>query len=175
MQWLANPWLLWGVGPLLASNIGFFVTAAVLELLLSTGAFDAALIHYKSSNKHRKQLLAATQQRIPFWKQVRGCTKYLVGPSNIVNAVVLSLLIQWAKPHTEAWLPNSLLTVLWQLLALAVVTDFGLYWGKCASMASSWVCKYTAIYAACGVQKDTAANSSDTHVGKHRCCGAGTC
>eukprot|EP00879_Flechtneria_rotunda_P022229 GHRR01023454.1.p1 GENE.GHRR01023454.1~~GHRR01023454.1.p1 ORF type:complete len:134 (+),score=41.12 GHRR01023454.1:376-777(+) len=129
MQWLANPWLLWGVGPLLASNIGFFVTAAVLELLLSTGAFDAALIHYKSSNKHRKQLLAATQQRIPFWKQVRGCTKYLVGPSNIVNAVVLSLLIQWAKPHTEAWLPNSLLTVLWQLLALAVVTDFGLYWG----------------------------------------------
>jgi hypothetical protein len=130
-KWLANPWLLWGLGPLLASNIGFFITATLLELVLMTGIFDSSLICYASSkNAPRKKLMEATHQRIPFWKQFRGSAKYLFGPSNVVNGVVFSLLMQWAKPQASSWFPATAAAFAVQFLALLVLSDFGLYWGK---------------------------------------------
>jgi hypothetical protein len=48
-RWLANPWLAWGVGPMLAVDAGFFLMAALLELLLSTRWFDARLLAYPSA------------------------------------------------------------------------------------------------------------------------------
>jgi len=65
--WLGNPWLLWGVGPYLATNAGFILTAVVLEVLLTSGLLDQCLIVYaSSSNTPRKQLMAETHKRIPF-------------------------------------------------------------------------------------------------------------
>jgi hypothetical protein len=65
--WLSNPWLVWGLGSYLASSVGFLLTASVLELVLSSGLMDDALLSYdSSSNAPRKKLLAATQQRLPF-------------------------------------------------------------------------------------------------------------
>lgn len=71
--WLGNPWLCWGVGSIASSTAGFVVTSLLLELLLASGAADSRLIVYASSgDAPRKQLIAATQARIPFWKQVRA-------------------------------------------------------------------------------------------------------
>lgn len=65
--WLSNPWLLWGVGPYLATNAGFILTAVVLEVVLASGLLDQCLIVYSSSsNTPRKQLMAETHKRIPF-------------------------------------------------------------------------------------------------------------
>lgn len=64
--WLANPWLLWGVGPMAAVAAGFFVSAFVLEGLIATGWFDSALIVYPSASgqpKSRAAGVAETQVR----------------------------------------------------------------------------------------------------------------
>jgi hypothetical protein len=129
--WLRNPWLLWGVGPILASVAGFFLAAALLELLLATSWFDSCLITYaSSSNAPRKQLMAATHKRIPFRKQLKGSAKTLLGPNNIVNGIGLALIMLWATPDVTAWMPGSLLALVVQFVALSLVGDFGLYWGE---------------------------------------------
>jgi hypothetical protein len=129
--WLHNPWLLWGVGPVVASVAGFFIAAACLELLLATSWFDSCLITYaSSSNTPRKQLMAATHKRIPFRKQLKGCAKTLLGPNNIVNGIGLVLLMLWAKPLVAAWWPGSVPGFVVQFVALSLVGDFGLYWGE---------------------------------------------
>lgn len=128
--WLRNPWLLWGVGPILASVTGFFAAAALLELLLATSWFDSCLITYaSSSNTPRKQLMAATHKRISFTKQLRGSAKTLLGPNNVINGVGLTLLMLWAQPHVAAWMPGTVFGFLVQFVALSLVGDFGLYWG----------------------------------------------
>jgi hypothetical protein len=129
--WLSNPWLLWGVGPILSSIAGFFAAAAFLELLLSSSWFDSSLITYaSSSNAPRKQLMAATHKRIPWRKQLRGSAKTLMGPNNIVNGIGLVLLMLWAKPDVAAWMPGTVVGFLVQFVALSLVGDFGLYWGE---------------------------------------------
>jgi hypothetical protein len=129
--WLANPWLLWGLGPVLASVAGFFAAAALLELLLATSWFDSSLITYaSSSNAPRKQLMTATHKRISWRKQLKGSAKTLLGPNNIVNGIGLVLLMLWAKPDVTAWFPGSVIGFLVQFVALSLVGDFGLYWGE---------------------------------------------
>eukprot|EP00882_Tetradesmus_deserticola_P006260 GHRQ01006588.1.p1 GENE.GHRQ01006588.1~~GHRQ01006588.1.p1 ORF type:complete len:296 (+),score=89.45 GHRQ01006588.1:766-1653(+) len=128
--WLRSPWLLWGIGPVIASVVGFFVAAALLELLLFSSWCDNCLITYaSSSNTPRKQLMAATHKRIPLRKQVRGCAMTLLGPNNIVNGMGLALLMLWAKPNVTAWMPGTAVSFLVQFVALSLVGDFGLYWG----------------------------------------------
>jgi hypothetical protein len=64
--WLANPWLLWGVGPMVAVAAGFFVTAGILEALIATGWFDSALIVYPTPGgkpKSRAEGVAEVQVR----------------------------------------------------------------------------------------------------------------
>jgi hypothetical protein len=73
--WLDNPWFAWGVGPYLASNLGFLVPALLLELVLRTGAVEGSAITYASANyQPRKQLVADTHKRIAYrWgEQVEG-------------------------------------------------------------------------------------------------------
>lgn len=65
--WLANPWLAWGVGPYIASNLGFLLTALVLEVVAASGIFASSQLLYASSNyTPRQKLLAETQKRISF-------------------------------------------------------------------------------------------------------------
>lgn len=78
--WLRNPWLLWGVGPILASDAGFFATALLFELLLRSGLLDGRLIVYASGgDAPRKALMAKTHARVPFRSQVAGSTWHLLG------------------------------------------------------------------------------------------------
>eukprot|EP00878_Enallax_costatus_P014050 GHUV01014692.1.p1 GENE.GHUV01014692.1~~GHUV01014692.1.p1 ORF type:complete len:117 (+),score=8.81 GHUV01014692.1:767-1117(+) len=98
--WLHTPWLLWGVGPVLASNIGFFTVCTLLEVLLMVPWFQMSSIVYSISSSHgmsRQQLAAATHQRIPFWKQVSfshssGATAlYVLIKPTIYSGVIQSL------------------------------------------------------------------------------------
>lgn len=116
----------------MSSILGFFAAAAVLELLLATSSFDRSLITYASGNDApRKQLMAATHQRLPFKKQLMGCIKYLFGPSMVVNGVGLTLLMRLVQPAApDSWLPQSFLGLLWQFVALSLLGDLGLYWGE---------------------------------------------
>lgn len=89
--WLANPWLLWGVGPcILSVNAGFFIAATVFELLLASRWLDGALLAYPSAAaggglKRRGEALAATHARIPWAKQLTVCIKVMAGPSAVAN------------------------------------------------------------------------------------------
>jgi hypothetical protein len=133
-RWLANPWLVWGVGPMLGVNLGFFLTAALLELLLATRLLDSDLLVYPAGGdappRRRDAALAATQERIPFRKQLLTCLFIVAGPNVVANGVSLTLLMRLAGAALPAaWWPADALAAAWQLLAMAVVADFGLYWG----------------------------------------------
>ncbi|GBF93801.1 hypothetical protein Rsub_06133 [Raphidocelis subcapitata] len=132
-RWLATPWLVWGVGPMAAVNAGFFLTAALLELLLATRLLDSDLLVYPANGapaKRRDAALAATQEKIPFSKQLLTCLFIIAGPHAVANGASLTLLMRLAgAPAPAAWWPGDVLSAAWQLLAMAVVADFGLYWG----------------------------------------------
>jgi hypothetical protein len=134
-RWLANPWLAWGAGPMLAVDAGFFLMAAVLELLLATHWFDARMLAYPSAEtggkpKRREAALAATRARIPFAKQVWTCVRVVAGPMSVANGVTLALLFRLAGvPAPTAWWPESVAAAVWQLVAMAVIADFGLVRG----------------------------------------------
>jgi hypothetical protein len=51
--WLANPWLLWGAGPMAAVAAGFFATAGLLEGLIATGWFDSAMVVYPTAGAQK--------------------------------------------------------------------------------------------------------------------------
>jgi hypothetical protein len=137
-QWLTNPWLCWGVGPLLATNLGYWVPAAVLETLLATGWCDSSAITYASTKAAtRKQLLQETQQRIPFAKQVYGSFLVLLGPRGLLNSLVMALVGQLVRMDRSSWLPATAAACVAQFLALLVLADFGLYWGEHSRESSS--------------------------------------
>lgn len=132
--WPYNPWLLWGVGPTLSIGAGFFASAALFEALIRMPVLRDCLISYPAQGgpKPRMELVEKTQERIPFWKQVRGCAIVLFGPLAWVNGIVLAALMMWVAPGAHAtgsFLPASAWDWAWQLLLLALVADFGLYWG----------------------------------------------
>ena len=126
--WLDNKWLCWGVGPIVASNIGFFVTAIVCELY-AKNAPDSQLLTY-GKDKSRRACLAATQERISFTTQLNSCFWVMFGPTAILNGVLSAMLSNILIPYreTDSVLP-SLFTFLMQVVCLLVVGDFGLYWG----------------------------------------------
>eukprot|EP00775_Hariotina_reticulata_P010762 gene10762-10918_t len=142
--WLQYPWLLWGVGSVLSSGVGFYLAAFVLEQVLSCGWLDNSLICYTSSNDvPRKQLLAATHKRIPFSKQFKGCFHTLFGLQCIVNGAVLALIMQWAHGgRSVTWLPATAVSAVLQFVGLAVMADFGLYWGHRVQHESKFLWRF---------------------------------
>jgi sterol desaturase/sphingolipid hydroxylase (fatty acid hydroxylase superfamily) len=131
--WLSTPFLCWAVGPMIAVNVGFFVAAGLFELLLSTHRLDASLLAYpsKGGSKSRAELLAATHARIPKSKQLWHCLRIMAGDHAVVNTFSLFTLMKLAgaAAPAAAWWPASPLAAAAQLLAMALIADFGLYWG----------------------------------------------
>lgn len=127
--WLANMWLCWGVGPILASNIGFFVTTVILELL-SRFQSDSMFVTY-NKDKSRSSALKLTQEKVPFMSQLRYCFWTMIGPSALFNGVVSAVISNYMFPFNadkEPLLP-AFGYFMFQLFALLFVGDFGLYWG----------------------------------------------
>lgn len=54
----------------------------------------------------------------------------MLGVPTISSTFGLAVSMQLLRMTANSWLPGSVLTALLQLLALALVADFGLYWGE---------------------------------------------
>jgi hypothetical protein len=63
-------------------------------------------------------------------KQVRGSLKFILGIPTISSTLGLAIAQQLLGRTTSSWLPDTALRALLQLLLLAVLADFGLYWGE---------------------------------------------
>lgn len=126
--WLTNMWLCWGVGPIIAANIGFFATAVALELLSKHQPESWSLTYGR--DKTRAACLAATQERISWSKQLGYCFWTMMGPTAIINGFISAILSNYLFPFTlEAGLLPTLQVFVLQVFVLLVVGDFGLYWG----------------------------------------------
>lgn len=68
----------------------------------------------------------------PCRKQLQGSLKFILGFPTIASTFGLAVAMQLAGGRATAtsWLPETALQVLLQLLMLAVLADFGLYWGE---------------------------------------------
>lgn len=87
--WLANPWLLWGAGPMAAVAAGFLVTAFALEAAMAAGWFESAQIVYPTASgqpRRRADLVAEVQvgpARAARPGRVHGCGA-LNGPAALL-------------------------------------------------------------------------------------------
>lgn len=63
-------------------------------------------------------------------KQVQGSLKFILGIPTISSTLGLALAQQLLGRTPSSWLPDTASEALLQLLLLAVLADFGLYWGK---------------------------------------------
>lgn len=127
-SWLTNKWLCWGVGPILAANTGFFVTAIALELLPKFAPASWSLTYGR--DKTRAACLAATQERVSWSKQLGYCFWTMIGPTALINGLISAVLSNYLMPFKlEDGLVPAFPVLALQVFVLLVVGDFGLYWG----------------------------------------------
>lgn len=70
--------------------------------------------------------------------QLTMCLGHVLGATGCLGGMALALAAQLAGLQATTWWPPTLLSALVQLLALALIGDFGLYWGK-LPRSISWV------------------------------------
>jgi hypothetical protein len=63
-------------------------------------------------------------------KQLRGSLIFILGGPTIVSSLGLAVAMQALGITASTWLPASLAQAALQLLQLAILNDFGLYWGE---------------------------------------------
>lgn len=134
-SFLGNPWLCWGVGPYLSSALGYFLTVAVLEVVIRTKAAAPLLISYGKTP--RLQEIDTLRETVaPFGVQLRTSAMHLLGPNGIVNCIILSMLAsQFICSPDEGTTCNEWATypdwVQWAcgMAAMVVINDGALYWG----------------------------------------------
>jgi sterol desaturase/sphingolipid hydroxylase (fatty acid hydroxylase superfamily) len=126
--WLRNKYLCWGVGPILASNIGFFGTVIPLEVYSKYSPETAYLTYGK--DKSRSVCVSATQQRISWAEQLKCSCMVMFGPTALLNAVASAFISDYFIPFRESdVLIPSLIEFMLQVIGLLLVGDFFLYWG----------------------------------------------
>jgi len=137
LTWLANPWLVWGLGPYLTIVTASLTSMFVLELLIRLPAFNSAHISYSdkgervpagSGHPSRAQRILQTHRRIPFVEQLQESVSTTTGLHTMACSAGLSLLMRWVMPTPVSWLPASgVLGGALQLMALAVFQDLFTY------------------------------------------------
>ena len=139
--WLSNMWLCWGVGPVLAANLGFFGTALPLEFL-SRYQNQSQFISY-SKDKKRESFLEATQKRISFLTQLKYCFWTMFGPTALINGALSAVIFNYLFPFkSEDPLIPALHILVLQVIALLVIGDFGLYWGHRIQHSNAFLWKH---------------------------------
>jgi sterol desaturase/sphingolipid hydroxylase (fatty acid hydroxylase superfamily) len=96
------------------------------------------LVVYSESGDRVKEI-AETQARVSFWRQIKSSLWHVAGPMNIIGGLVLSVFLSWWAPHTEQ-VPHWA-AFLTQFILLALVADFGLYWGHRIQHENEWLWK----------------------------------
>lgn len=70
-------------------------------------------------------------------KQLQGSLKFILGFPTIASTFGLAVAMQLVGITATSWRPDTALQVLLQLLMLAVLADFGLYWGEPMATAAA--------------------------------------
>jgi sterol desaturase/sphingolipid hydroxylase (fatty acid hydroxylase superfamily) len=97
--------------------------------------------------KRRELAVAATQARIPWSKQVWTSIRVVAGPMSVANGITLVTLMKLTGvPLPTAWWPESAAAAVWQLVAMAVIADFGLYWGHRVQHEFEFLWRYHRIH-----------------------------
>jgi sterol desaturase/sphingolipid hydroxylase (fatty acid hydroxylase superfamily) len=129
-MYLSNSWIAWGLGPLLASGLGFFVTFLFVELLEASGFVSEkdAIVYNKAST--RAAMNKKTRERIPLAKQLQGSVYNSMGTPAFLNAISGALILPVCiHPSADAELLPHFETFVKQFVIMQLVGDLFLYIG----------------------------------------------
>ncbi|CAB9524474.1 Methylsterol monooxygenase 2 [Seminavis robusta] len=145
LNWMQTPWIVWGLVPFLAVNIGFWGTAIPLELILNKLMQDDSsfwnkwfhLIEY-GNQKNRRQELAECRAQISLAHQAKVSLMQMCGPTAIIGAVTAGYLLPLWMPAVERTMPTLAQFTL-QMIIMEIVGDFSLYWGHRVQHSSQYL------------------------------------
>ncbi|CAE8611696.1 unnamed protein product [Polarella glacialis] len=126
--WFSSRWLTWGLGPVLAANLGVWPLALLLELLVRRPG--TRLVAWRGGAGSRLADAAKTQARVPLREQLvggYGASRTMCGPGTVFDGLLAAALLSGAVGMT--WTPLTWASGLGQCALLYVIGDFGLYWG----------------------------------------------
>ena len=128
VAWLTHPWLCWGILPIIAANIGYWIPALLLEALLcSRWAQSSRLIQRGESGRHN----ASQEERLTVASLKRQYSQafwVLLGPTALLNGALSAVIMPILCGTPQSTLP-SLGEFLLHFVLLQLIGDFGLYVG----------------------------------------------
>lgn len=126
---VSDPWICFGLGPLLAVFFGASLTCIFCEWLTTIPLIrDNYLLTY-SSRETRVDEVKKTQAVVPWSAQFWGTLKQIAGPSNLVGAVGQRFLWDWLRPAADNAPLPSLLDHCVDFYLLMLLADLFLYIG----------------------------------------------
>ena len=130
-MWAENPFLLWGVGPSFIIFVTYVTTFLFLEWLIQQSWCEQYLIVYLSKERRKEQIQTVfNAEGLSFKDQLSSALWQVAGPLNVVGCVFNGYIFPMVIPKHETVFPE------WKafcvdFVLLALVADFGLYWGHC--------------------------------------------
>jgi len=123
--WLDQDCICWGLFPVIAAGFGYIIPVVLIESYLPYG------VHFMinhTKKKTRTEMIADTQNRIPWMKQFKEGVNNVLGPAAIVSGILSSFLARYLQTKPTEDFPD-LKNFVWNLILLEIIGDFGLYWG----------------------------------------------
>ena len=134
---MSTPWLYWGAGPTLSAIVGFMSVAMFCEWAVRQPWAQSSLIVY-SDEGNRLQDVAKTQSVVSAEEQRNTTLWTVAGPTNILSAIAVRYIFPLVVPEPTTLLP-SLVQFLCHFVLLALIADFGLYWGHRIQHENAWL------------------------------------
>ena len=100
-----------------------------LEVALRLGVFKHTDMIRYGRTETRKAALEKTQERVPWMQQFMTSAWIVAGPPGAASGLVTALVLRRVVGVPDSTWPSSSSAAALQFLALALVADFGLYWG----------------------------------------------
>lgn len=120
-------WVLWGVLPVAAAILGYFIPAICLEGLLRTSWAQERFLRRPSGGR-QDAIQKVHEEVATTWKQVRVACWVLFGPTGLLNGMIGAICLPViCGEHNPAW--PSIHVILIHLCLMQLVGDFFLYWG----------------------------------------------
>ncbi|KAJ9466101.1 Methylsterol monooxygenase 1-2 [Diplonema papillatum] len=140
-----HPVVVWGIPLTVASNVGFWGPALLLDWAARQPWCEQYLIKYPcDSESRRDHMRRVTWQnewkgmRVDYDSQVAACVLYLAGPKSVVGSLLFSYVFSALVRPPAEYLPDGVSLVL-GVSALLVVTDFFNYWLHRAEHSSRYL------------------------------------
>lgn len=111
-------------------NFSFFLYILIFELASNHPDAEKYLIRYNNKSHSRKENILLTQKKLSFLTQLYDTALVTLGPSAMINVIVIATLGQRFHPVTnESERFPSLIEFSLHLIVMLLVSDLALYWG----------------------------------------------